>query len=108
MSLVLGRNRRTRETRKLLVPLSLHLVIGKAKKRSKFYSVSTTFPLHEVPKSHSQEGSFQAQVTIALIKPTLLNALRTTSVSSSPGLTQPPPPCALGRLCCCTQLWPCL
>lgn len=59
MSLVLGRNRRNRETRKLLVPLSLHLVIVKAKKqRSKLYSVSTTFPLHEVSKSHSQEGSF--------------------------------------------------
>lgn len=95
MSLVLGRNRRNRETRKLLVPLSLHLVIVKAKKQRSSILYLPRFHCMKYLSPTAKKGHFQAQITIALIKPRLLNALRTTSVSSSPGLTQPPPHCAL-------------
>lgn len=60
MSLVLGRNRRNRETRKLLVSLSLHLLLFKAKKQGSklhFHCVKYLTPT-------AKKGHFQVQMLL--------------------------------------------
>lgn len=77
MSLVLGRNRRNREIRKLLVSLSLHLVIFQFKKRLKLHPVFTTC-FHSM--KYISPWQRKIQIPVALIKPRLLNPLKTTCV----------------------------
>lgn len=84
----LGRNRKNREIRKLLILLFLYLVIFKDKKqRNKLHFVFATY-FHSMKyiTSMAKKGHSQIQIQIALIKPRLLNPLRTTRVLSGRGL----------------------
>lgn len=113
MSLVLGRNRRNREIRKLLVLLYFYMIIFKAKitKKQATFCICHLFILHEVHNFHCKDGHFKIQIQIALTEPRLLNLFQTIICTVWPW-----PPhshhlvtvCPHSSLCCCTWLWLCL
>ena len=81
----LGRNRRNREIRKLLVYLFIWSVFKTKKMRLEPRTIIChVFPQYITPMA--KEGHIRIQTPVALMKPRLLNPLKTTYVLSGPGL----------------------